>query len=111
MDLTASEEKRRELRQHCTAAIRWSFFNRSASYPGCILNCSSEGLYIETDEKIKPGVTVWIRVEKRFSKPADPAASWCLPNSVVAVGRWCRTLPETTGGHYGVGLRYEIPML
>jgi hypothetical protein len=111
MDSAALEEKRRAPRYDGEATIHWSFFNETSTHKGRILNFGPDGLYLETDELLNPGTTVWIWVEKRISAAAQIDSPRCLPSCIVAVCKWCKRVPEKTEYRYGTGLRYEFPML
>ena len=64
---TAYQEKRQALRHDCVAIIEWSLMSQSSACEARILNFSGTGIYLETGHELKPGTTVWIRVDQRLS--------------------------------------------
>lgn len=111
MHAKAIHEKRRADRHDCVAATKWSCVSQPFAHHARILNFSSSGIYLETDVSLKPGTTVWIRVDQFLSGGTVADSSDCLATIFVADAKWCRELPKSRGSRYGVGLRYEFPMI
>ena len=75
------------------------------------MNFSGNGIYLETDQELKPGTTVWVRVDQRLSGATTADCSECLPTVLVADSKWRRELAESSGRRFGIGLRYLFPMV
>lgn len=111
MHSAAYREKRQALRHDCVATIQWSPMSQSTVYTARILNFSPSGLYLETDESLKSGTTIWLRVNQCLTRGTAADCPECLPSTAVADTKWCRALPEKSGCRYGVGLKYLFPMI
>ena len=111
MPLEAINEKRDAVRYDCVAVTSWSYINQHPIYRAHILNFSGSGLYLETDLALKPGTIIWIRVDRRLSGGTADDFSDCLPTSAMVEAKWCRELPGSAESRYGIGLKFQVPMV
>jgi hypothetical protein len=103
-------EKRSEDRHGCDAGIDWAYFNKSEFYSAHLLNISPSGVYIECEQRIIPGATIFIRVHNRKACVADPTIGDCMRSTALGEVKWCRELPDQKPRPYGVGIRYHMPV-
>jgi hypothetical protein len=107
MDSTAFEEKRDVARHECVAAGKWAHFGRPMDNECRILNFSKNGIRISTRTALKPGTTVWYRVEEYLSDSGDSPSFECLRSIAVANAKWCQRQSEALGLRYEIGLKYQ----
>jgi Tfp pilus assembly protein PilZ len=55
-------EKRRQVRHKCEGIIEWSYFNRTVNFAAKLLNFSEGGIYFETGHDLKPGATIFLKM-------------------------------------------------
>jgi hypothetical protein len=72
-------------------------------FDGRILNCSRQGLYLETDAELEKGRFVSLSVERVYSDTLN------LPRKRELLGRiaWSRTLNDPFSYLYGYGVDLE----
>ena len=102
-------EKRRQVRHKCEADIEWSYFNRTVNFDAKLLNFSEGGIYFETGHDLKPGATIFLKMDMVSSNnihPLDPER----PRSVsLGEVKWCVDLSGSDQSNYGVGVGYPFP--
>ena len=99
-------EKRNDDRCSCEAIAKWSRFNKTMEFDAKILNFSRAGIYLESDQAVKPETTVFIRLEILLSDTwGSPDSGWL---HTIALGKvkWCRELGRNSDKCYGIGVRY-----
>ena len=62
--------------------------SQSTVYAARILNFSPSGLYLETDESLKSGTTIWLRVNHCLTGGTAADCPECLPSTAVADTKW-----------------------
>ena len=104
-------EKRACRRNTCNASITCSYFNSARRYSAKTTNHSKEGLHFELDFPLKPGASVYIRVENLSLDASGSKSSRCsrLRSLSLAQVRWCKEIHGPAGNYYKVGLKYYIP--
>jgi hypothetical protein len=60
---TENTDKRRHVHRKYEAAIEWSYFDQEIYYEAKLLNFSEGGVYIETGHDLKPGATIFLKME------------------------------------------------
>jgi CheY-like chemotaxis protein len=99
------DERRADPRKGCDCSIQWAYFNTTNFMVGRMVNCGRNGCFFETDQPVRTGSTVIIRLESQSSvaqsKPPD-----CLRSSAMAEVKWC----HQQGKVYVVGARYHYPV-
>jgi hypothetical protein len=103
------DEKRLDARYDCEAIIKWSYFNKETYFDAKILNFSRSGIYIQTAHDIKPGTTIFIKLEILLSNNVNSLNHECLHTVSLGEVRWCIDLSGSDKSCYGVGLRYLFP--
>ncbi len=106
---TYPQEKRSEARHGAEASIKWSYFNQKTCFNGKLINISDGGMSFETDAAIKPGATIFIKLE---TFPATDATSFCracMRTISLAEVKWCQEKFRNEISRYGVGVKYPIP--
>ena len=102
-------EKRRSVRHKCEAFLKWSFFNKEIYFDAKLLNFSESGVYFETGHDLKPGTTIFMKMEIdslinfKFLDHDGPRS--------VSMGevKWRIDLSGNDQSYYGVGVRYPFP--
>ncbi len=100
------EKRSMEERYNCEAKIKWSYFNKSSFYDAKIFNFSRNGIYLETPHEIKPGRTIFIRVETLLSKNMKLDDHECLRTITLGDVKWCNELSADGVSYFGVGVRH-----
>ena len=103
------DEKRLDVRYDCEAIIKWSYFNKETFFDAKVLNFSRSGIYFQTTHEIKPGATIFIKLEILLSKNVNSLNHECLRTVSLGEVRWCIDLSGSDKSYYGVGLRYPFP--
>lgn len=105
-------EKRACRRNNYIASITCTYFNSDRFYSAKTTNHSKEGLHFESNFPLKPGASVYIRVE---DLSLDASGSTKVSNYSglrslsLAEVRWCKETPDPAGNYYKVGLKYYKP--
>ncbi len=103
-----STDKRRYERIRCEAVIEWSYFNQDVYFDAKLINFSKNGVYLETDRDLKPGVSIFINT-KKFSQGTIKSKAHQRPRSVsLGEVQWCIDLSEGDKLCYGVGVRFPF---
>jgi hypothetical protein len=99
-------ETRRYPRHTCDAMIEWSYLGKDRFSVAKLLNFSKGGIYFETDHDLKPGVTVFLKMN-RVSQTRIDSTGRGRPRS-VSLGEVQWRVDLSGGGKhgYGVGARY-----
>lgn len=99
-------ETRRYPRNKCEATVEWSFLHKDIYSVSKLLNFSKGGVYFETDHDLKPGTTIFLKMNAVSSIKVNSIDKE-RPRSVsLGEVQWRIALPERHKKHYGVGLRY-----
>jgi hypothetical protein len=99
-------EKRYDERCSCEAIVKWSHFNESMQFDAKILNFSRSGIYLEADQALKPGTTVFIRLEILLSGTWGSSDQGWLRTVMLGQVKWCKELVRNDAECYGIGVRY-----
>ena len=102
-------EKRRLERHKCEAAIEWSYFNKNVYFDAKLLNFSADGVYFETGHDLKPGATIFLKMDMVSSSEID-SLDHERPRSVsLGEVKWQINLSRSDQSIFGVGVRYPFP--
>ncbi len=102
-------EKRRQVRHKCEAAIEWSYFNKEVYFDAKLLNFSADGVYFETGHDLKPGATIFLKMDMVSSIEIDSFVHE-RPRSVsLGEVKWQTDLSRSGQSIFGVGVRYPFP--
>ena len=102
-------DKRGDLRHKCEAFLKWSYFNKEIYFDGKLINFSESGVYFETDHDLKPGATIFMKME------IDSLIKFNFldhdgPRSVsMGEVKWRIDLSGNDQSCYGIGVRYPFP--
>ena len=104
-------EKRNCRRCDYKVPVTCAFFNSDRFYRGKTMNHSDEGIYFESDFPVKPGATIYIRVENYSRGILHPGTCRCkgIRSIGIAEVKWCKELIGATDSYYGIGLKYYPP--
>jgi len=102
-------DRRRDMRHKCEAFLKCSFFNKEFYFDAKLLNFSESGVYFETVHDLKPGATIFLKMEMdslikfNFLDHDGPRS--------VSMGevKWRIDLSGNARSYYGVGVRYPFP--
>jgi len=102
-------EKRKHVRHQCEAVIEWSYFNQKIYFEAKLLNFSESGVYFETGHSLKPGATIFLKMEMVSSSEFN-SLDHERPRSVsLGEVKWRTDLSGSDRSYYGVGVRYPFP--
>ena len=104
--LEPNNEKRMNERSDCKGIIKWSYFNKSNYFDGELLNFSPKGIYFETSEAIKTGVTIFIQLTKYFPENLSSNDKELLRNVCIGEVKHCNEILQNNSTCYGVGINY-----
>jgi hypothetical protein len=90
----------------CEAIVKLSHFNETMQFDAKILNFSRSGIYIEVDQAIKSGTTVFIRIEILLSGTWGSSDYGWLRTISMGEVKWCKKLIRNDSELYGIGVRY-----
>ena len=99
-------ETRCDERCGCEAIVKWSYFNENIQFDAKIINFSRSGLYMESDQAIKPGATIVVRLEILLSRTWGSSDFGWLRSISLGEVKWCSELNITGGVFYGIGVQY-----
>ncbi len=104
-------EKRDRARCRHKASLTCGYFNSGHYCTATAVNHSVDGMYIETDLFLRPGASVYLRVDHQTPNNGSSAVCKCEGHPAVALAevKWCRQLSHTGDFNYGVGLKYYQP--
>ncbi len=101
--------------QRCTyeAPITCAYFNADKFYRAKTINHSKNGMYFKSDFPLKPGASIYIRVESYPSESFSSGVCCCGGARMLALGevRWCEEIKGADAFCYGVGLKYYEPAI
>jgi len=99
-------EKRRHVCHKCDAIIEWSYFNQETSFEAKLLNFSESGVYFKTGHDLKPGATIFLKMEMVSSSNFN-FLDHEHPRSVsLSEVKWRIDLSGSDQPDYGIGVRY-----
>jgi hypothetical protein len=106
-------EKRNCRRCEYKVPVTCAFFNSDRFYRGKTMNHSKDGIYFESNFPVKPGATIYIRVENYCHEVLRPGTCRCkgIRSIGIAEVKWCRELISTADSSCGIGLKYYPPAL
>ncbi|UCH22888.1 MAG: hypothetical protein JSU83_06680 [Deltaproteobacteria bacterium] len=110
MDYT---EKRACARCYYEAFVTCAYFNSDRFYRAKTTNHSKHGLFFESDFSLKPGASIYIRVDNHLPEASGSGICGCgrIRSLAIAEVKWCKELEGLDGSHYGVGLKYYAPAI
>ena len=100
-------ETRYDERCGCEAIVKWSYFSEYMQhFDAKILNFSRSGIYLMADQAIKPGTTIFVRLEILLSGTWGSSDHGWLRTIRIGEVKWCRELAINGSDYYGIGVRY-----
>jgi hypothetical protein len=108
IEMPVDTDQRIEKRYGCAALIKWTYFNQSGFFNGKVSNFSQSGAYFESTRDLRPGSTIFIRVQRCLSRDSNSIHEQHLRTVTLAEVKWCREIPEADGPYFGVGIHYYI---
>jgi hypothetical protein len=109
--MKAYTEKRAGQRCKYEAPVTCAYFNSECFYHAKTINHSRDGIYFESDFPLKPGASIYIRVENCQSKTSGHRGCNCggVRMLTLAEVKWCKEIQGENTPSYGVGLKYYAP--
>jgi hypothetical protein len=104
--LAGQTEKRMDRRIGCKARINWSYFNENRFFDAKVFNYSRNGVYLETQDRIRPNTTILIRLEALHTENKRVSDNECIRTVSLGEVKWCHELSKDDSNLYGVGVRY-----
>ena len=115
IQMIKATDKRTEKRHACDTKLKWTPLNRIAFNHGQeIFNCaralnfSNSGLYLETKYRLKPGMTIFVRVEESICGVSNLQDCDCLRTISFADVKWCQKLVKNGESYFGIGAKYLV---
>jgi hypothetical protein len=107
---SAPAEKRRGPRHKQRLPLALSIFNRPGVQEAWLINCSQEGVCVETAQPLLPGTSIHLRVVANVSMdepfgeetPVFPG----LRTTALGEVKWCEALSPGRSARYRIGIRY-----
>jgi len=111
--MKALKEKRACQRCEYKIPVTCAFLNSDRFYRGKTMNHSKDGVYFESNFPIKPGATIYIRVENYSHEGLLSGICHCggIRSMGVAEVKWCKELTEVADSYFGIGLKYYPPVV
>ena len=107
--MKAKQEKRACERQHSTAPILYSYFNKERFFDAQALNHCANGMYIKSNFFLQPGTAVYIRTKIPPNSRFCSGSHQGLRSVTLAEVKWCKQVNEVNDSYYGVGVKYYEP--
>jgi hypothetical protein len=106
-------EKRACARCFYEAPVTCAYFNSDRFYSAKTTNHSKDGLYFESDFSLKPGASIYIRVDNYLPEDSSSGICGCgrVRSLAIAEVKWCEEIQAADGFYYGVGLKYYEPAI
>jgi len=106
-------EKRASRRNNYVATITCTHFNADRFYAAKTTNHSKERLQLDSNFPLKPGASIYIRIEDLLLNVSGSNASDFneLRSLSLAQVRWCKEISDPRGNYYKVGLKYYNPAI
>lgn len=110
IDSSIAAERRRGARHPQRLPLVLSIFNRPGAQEAWLVNCSQEGICVETPQPLRPGASVHLRVVAIVSsdeiaggeKPVFPG----LRMTALGEVKWCIARGPGRSPRYSIGIRY-----
>jgi hypothetical protein len=110
IDSSIAAERRRGARHPQRLPLVLSIFNRPGAQEAWLVNCSQEGICVETAQPLRQGTSVQLRVVASVSSdepvggknPLFPG----LPTTALGEVKWCITRGPGRSPRYSIGIRY-----
>lgn len=101
-------EKRTRQRCHYQINVTCAHFNSDYFYHAKITNHSKDGIYIESNLPLKPGESIYNRVENQSPKIYGSGVCNCGESRILALAevRWREEIKGAHDSYYGVCLKY-----
>jgi hypothetical protein len=107
--MNSNTEKRTFDRHYCSVPIAFSYFNKEHRFEARTNNYSAGGMYFKSSLFLKPGATVYIRIEDFNSDNSCTSICYGLRSVSLAEVKWCDEKSDTDVLSYGVGVKYFEP--
>jgi len=109
--MKANLERRANDRCNHQASVTCAYFNSDRFYHAKTFNHSPEGINFVSDFPLKPGATIYVRIDYRSYDDHQPGICDCggARQLGLAEVKWCREIPGAYGSCYKIGLKYQEP--
>ena len=107
--LATTEEKRSDLRYRFRASIIYAAFNTNNYHDAEVVDVGKKGMSFRSRSPLKPGASIFIRMEKYSNVSSDIAAEMRPRSVTLAEVKWCRELISIFETHYHIGVIYLCP--
>ena len=109
MKMTDKTGKRNYHRYDQEALISWSYFNTTNYYSAMLLNYSESGLCFESEFKLRPGATIYIRLDKFSPDLFDCKLHEGFRTVTLGEAKWCKEIYIVGSHKYAIGIKYYQP--
>ncbi|MGD8522588.1 MAG: hypothetical protein PVF56_15680 [Desulfobacterales bacterium] len=107
--MTDQTEKRTRDRYNQEACIAWTYFNTDHLFSGKLLNYSESGLCFESEIKLRPGATIYIRLDKFSPDPSNRKLHEGFRTVTLGEAKWCKEIYVVGSHKYAIGIKYYQP--
>ena len=106
MKMTDQKEKRKCDRYDLEARVTWSYFNTTHCFNAKLLNYSESGLCFESESKLRPGASIFIRLDRLLTQHSGHKLHEGFRTVTLAESRWCREISASGSYKYLIGIKY-----
>ena len=108
--MKTNAEKRVYDRHSFAADVEFSYFNKEHLYLAQTLNIGMGGMCFKSSRFLKPGATVYVRLQKIHPNGSGSGACEGLRSATLAEVRWCKEVNNETESFYVIGAKYYEPV-
>lgn len=108
--MKTNAEKRVYDRHSFAADVEFSYFNKEHSYFAQTLNIGMGGMCLKSSLFLKPGATLYIRLQKVHPNNSGSGFRQGLRSVTLAEVKWCKEFLSETEPFYEIGAKYYAPV-
>ena len=109
MQTVSSHERRISDRSSCAGLARFAVFNQAEQRRALITDFSREGLGLQSQQELKPGRYLSIRVEITRLPAAEASCEASVPSIGIAEVKWCRPIEDEAQTVFAAGVKFLLP--
>jgi len=111
--MKVQNERRAYKRCSYQTPVICAHFNSDRFYHAKTANHSQEGINFVSDFPLKPGASIYVRVDYDSHDDHRPGICNCggARNMGLAEVKWCREIPDDYESLYKIGLKYIEPAI
>ena len=99
-------ERRDNKRYPLEASIDFGRFNGEKTFHAKTLNCSKDGMYLESDHFFREGTMILIRLKSFSFIDSAPEALEGVRSISLAKVKWLQPMDDSSDQRFGIGIKY-----